>query len=178
MSSGHTSDAPLAPFAVAGANAARVAFWRRLTLKGNLAIEEGHDIRARPYFEEALSEAEQMFEAAVLADDADAARFAPALYGMSCNVIVELARRQGDEVTVGIYLYRVTARLISVAESAQASFELRSRCLLHLAVASRALYRYFEQHGMWQAAQAYSGRENAALFSVQEMEAAASKRAS
>jgi hypothetical protein len=178
MSSGHTPDAPLAPFAVAGSNAARVAFWRRLTLKGNLAIEEGHDIRARPYFEEALSEAEQMFEAAVLADDADAARFAPALYGMSCNVIVELARRQGDDVTVGIYLYRVTARLISVAESAQASFELRSRCLLHLAVASRALYRYFEQHGMWQAAQAYSGRENAALFSVQEMEAAASKRAS
>jgi hypothetical protein len=178
MSSGHTSDVSFATFAVAASNATRVAFWRRLTLKGNLAIEEGHDIRARPYFEEALSEAEQMFAAAALADDWEAACFAPSLYGISCNDIVELARRQGDEVTVGIYLYRVAARLISVAESAQASFELRSRCLLHLAVASRALYRYFEQHGLWQAAQAYSGRENAALFSVREMEAAASKRAS
>jgi hypothetical protein len=178
MSSGHTPDAPLEPFAVAASNAARVAAWRRLTLKGNLAIEAGHDIRARPYFEEALLAAEQMFAAAVLADDGDAAHFAPTLYGISCNDVVELARRQGDEVTVGVYLYRVAARLISVAESAQATFELRSRCLLHLAVASRALYRYFEQHGMWQAAQAYSGRENAALFSVQEMQAAASKRAS
>jgi hypothetical protein len=175
MSSGHTPDAPPTTSA---SNAVRVAIWSRLTLKGNLAIEEGHDIRARPYFEQALSEAEQMFAAAVLANDCEAARFAPALYGISCNGIVELARRQGDEVTVGIYLYRVAARLISVAESAQAPFELRSRCLLHLAVASRALYRYFEQHGMWKAAQAYSGCENAALFSVQEIEAAAAKRAS
>jgi hypothetical protein len=178
MSPGHTPGAPSTTFAVAGSNAARVALWRGLTLKGNLAIEEGHDIRARPYFEEALSEAEQMFAAAVWEDDGDAAHFAPALYGMSCNDIAELARRQGDEVTVGVYLYRVAARLIGVAESVQAPFDLRARCLLHLAVASRALYRYFEQHGMWQAAQAYSGRENAALFSVQVMEAAASKRAS
>jgi hypothetical protein len=165
-------------FAVAAANAARVAFWRGLTLKGNLAVEAGHDIRARPYFEEALSHAEQMFAAAVLADDRDAARVAPTLYGISCNDIVELARRQGDEVTVGIYLYRVAARLISVAESAQAPFELRCRCLIHLGIASGALYRHFEQHGMWQAAQAYSGREHAASFSVQEMAADASKRAS
>jgi hypothetical protein len=178
MSSGHTADALFPSFAVAASTAARVASWRRLTLKGNLAVEDGHDIRARPHFEEALSEAEQMFAAAVSADDADAARLAPALYGMSCSDIVELARRQGDEVTVGIYLYRVAARLIAVADSAEAPFDLRARCLRHLVVASRALYRYFEQHGMWQAAQAYSARENAALFSMQEMKAAAAKRAS
>jgi hypothetical protein len=157
-----------------GSNAARFARWRAFTLNGNLAFEDRHDVPARQSYEAALSEAEEMFAAALLAMDSDAARIAPLLYGISCNDIVELARRQGDEQTVGIYLYRNAARLIGIAEAAEAPFDLRARCLLHLEVASRALYRYFEKHGMWQAAQTYEGRANAASFSVRELEAAAS----
>jgi hypothetical protein len=153
---------------------ARVALWQRCTLQGNLAFEAGQDVRARRFYEEALSHAELMYAAAALTDDVVATRVAPSLFAISCNNIVELARRQADRETVGIYLYRNAARLISVAESAQASIDLRSRCLLHLEEASRALYRYFEEHGMWQAAQNYSGLENAAIFSVRQRTAAAS----
>jgi hypothetical protein len=156
----------LAPFTVVSPRADRVATWRVLTLQGNLAFERGDDVGARQLYEEALAEAEHVFEAAALLGDAEAARFAPLLYGTSCNNVVELARRQRDPETAGIFLYRAVARLIGVAESAQVPLQLRARCLLHLEVAARALYRYFEEHGMWDAAAAFSERANAALFAI------------
>jgi hypothetical protein len=160
------------PTAKPGPNSARLARWRAFTLSGNLAFEGGHDVRARESYEAALSEAEEMFEAAVLTNDSDAACIAPVLHGISCNNVIELARRQDDELTVGIYLYRIAARLIGIAEAVEAALDLRLRCLLHLEVASHALYRHFEKHGMWQAAQSYEGRANAATFSVRELAAA------
>jgi hypothetical protein len=150
----------------------RLALWRGLTLKGNLALEAGRDVQARRLHEEALAAADDLFDAAALANDPEAARVGPLLFGISCNNVVELARRQGDTQTEGIYLYRAVERLIGVATSAQAPLALRSRCLLHLRVASEALYRYFERHGMWDAAAAYSGRANAAMFDVQRLTAA------
>lgn len=174
MSHGHPPDPLPETLELAISQHARVARWQSYTLIGNQAFEAGYDIRARQFYEEALSEAEELFAAAVLTQDVEAARVAPALFSISCNNVVELARRQDDPLTVGIFLYRIAARLISVAESAQAPFDLRSRCLLHLAVASRALYRYFEENGMWQAAQNYSGLENAASFSVRQLAAVAS----
>jgi hypothetical protein len=71
-----------------------------------------------------------------------------------------------DPETVGIFLYRAVARLIGVAEAGHAPLQLRSRCVLHLEAAATALYRYFEGHGMWDAAAAFSARANAALFAV------------
>jgi hypothetical protein len=149
-----------------------LAMWQRLTLQGNLAFEGGQDVQARRLHEEALSVADEMFDGAVLASDREAARAGPLLFGISCNNVVELARRQGDTQTEGIYLYRAVERLIGVAMSPQAPLALRSRCLLHLRVASDALYRYFERHGMWDAAAAYSQRANAAMFDVQRLAAA------
>jgi hypothetical protein len=83
-----------ARFAVASPHPDRVVTWRALTLQGNLALERGDDVHARQLYEEALEEAENVFDAAVLLHDAEAARFAPLIYGTSCNNVVELARRQ------------------------------------------------------------------------------------
>jgi hypothetical protein len=156
------------PRPTAGSSSAgRVASWRVLTLQGNLAFEREENVSARQLYEEALAEAENLFDAAALLGDAEAARFAPFVYGTSCNNVVALARRQRDPETAGIFLYRAVARFVGVAESTRAPLQLRARCLLHLDVAANALYRYFEEHGMWDAAAAFSERANAALFAVE-----------
>src|SRR5690606_12651663 len=109
-----------------------------------LALEQGREARARPLYEEALSAASELLDAAALAGHPQAALVAPALFGISCNDIAELARRQGDVETEGIFRYRLVERFIEVTTSPRAPLTLRSRCLLHLRVASEALYRYFE----------------------------------
>jgi hypothetical protein len=150
-----------------------VAIWSELTLNGNLAFDRGDDVRAREVHEAALLVAERLLDAAVETSDSYATRFAPLLVGASCNNVVELARRQGDVQTEGIFLYRTVARFIDVAESTRAQHRLRSRCLMHLKVASAALYRYFEASGMWDAAAALSERTNTVMFMLQRLEAAA-----
>lgn len=163
---------PPAPIVVALAKDARLARWRTLTLDGNVAFEQGEEVRARQLFEEALAVAERMMaEAALPSDDPYAVDLAPLLHGIACNSIAELARHQGDRQTAGIYLYRRASSLISVIESPAAPLELRTRCLLHLKVASVGLYEYFEQTGMWDAAAAFSARTNAAMFMLQGAEA-------
>jgi len=165
---------PPAPIVVALAKDARLARWRHLTLEGNVAFEQSEVVQARRSFEEALAVAERMMaDAALPGDDPYVVDLAPLLHGIACNNIAELARHQGDRETAGIYLYRRASCLISVIESRQAPFELRSRCLLHLKVASGGLYEYFEQTGMWDAAAAFSARTNAAMFMLQRLSAEA-----
>ncbi len=156
--------------------AAGVARWQAHTLRANVAFESGRDVEARQFHEEALAVADAMLQAST-ENERDAARYAPLLFGNSCNNIVELARRQSDVQTEGIYLYRAVERFIAVARSARAPLRLRARCLLHLRVASDSLYRYFERSGMWDAAASYSERANAAVFEVRRLEADARQRA-
>jgi hypothetical protein len=158
------------------AAAARVASWQAHTLRANVAFEAGRDVEARRFHEEALAVADAMLQAS-LETDRDAARYAPLLFGNSCNNIVELARRQEDVQTEGIFLYRAVERFIAVARSGRAPLRLRARCLLHLRVASESLYRYFERSGMWDAAASYTERANAAVFEVRRLEADARHRA-
>jgi len=155
--------------------AGRVALWRGLTSQGRQAYEKGHDVRARQLYEEAMSEAEEVFSTATQTSNPEAVRLAPLLYCISCHNIVELARRQNDAETVGIFLYRAFSRLVSMAESEQTALELRSRCALHLNVAAGALVRYFEQQGMSQAARVHSERVNAAIAAVHRLEQAANE---
>jgi hypothetical protein len=165
---------PPAPILVALAKDARLERWRTVTLDGNVALEQNDEVRARQLFEEALSIAERLMAEAALANaDAYVTYLAPLLHGITCNTIAELARHQGDRQTAGIYMYRRASSLISVVESPAAPVELRSRCLLHLKVASGGLYEYFEQTGMWDAAAAFSARTNAAMFTLQRLEAEA-----
>jgi hypothetical protein len=154
---------------------ARLERWRSLTLDGNVAFEKQEKVRARQLYEEALAVAERLLaDAALPNDDPYAVDLAPLLHGVACNNIAELARQQGDRETAGIYLYRRASHLISVIESPLAPLALRSRCLLHLKVASGGLYEYFEQAGMWDAAAEFTARTNAAMFAVQRLDAEAS----
>jgi hypothetical protein len=141
--------------------------WGQLTLEGNLAFEHGEHIKARQAYGEALAIAEEMMVAGARAHDARAARFAPALYGISCNDIIALARQQDDGLTAGIFLCKLAGGYLSVMECAEAPVSLRMRCLLHSRVASATLCAYFEERGMWDAAETYSARANAAFFSLQ-----------
>jgi hypothetical protein len=141
--------------------------WGQLTLEGNLAFEHGEHIKARQAYGEALAIAEEMMVAGARAHDARAARFAPALYGISCNDIIALARQQDDGLTAGIFLCKLAGGYLSVMECAEAPVSLRTRCLLHSRVASATLCAYFEERGMWDAAETYSARANAAFFSLQ-----------
>jgi hypothetical protein len=154
----------------------RIARWQEETLSANLAFEADRDVQARRSYEEALAIADQVLESATLGDR-EAARAGLLLFGASCNHIVALARRQRDIETEGIFLYRAVDRFIALTASARAPLRFRSRCLLHLKVASDALYRYFERRAMWDAAAAYSESANAAMFEVQRLEAAARQRA-
>jgi hypothetical protein len=145
-------------------------------LRGNLALEACSYGETRRRYEEALVVADELLEQALLGNR-DAARCGLLLFGTSCNNIAELAQRQGDVQTEGIFLYRAVERFISVAKAARAPLRFRVRCLMHLKVASDALYRYFEGRGMWDAAASYSEEANAAMFEVRRLEAAARRRA-
>jgi hypothetical protein len=148
-----------------------LARWQEQTLRGNLAFESGSYGPTRQHHEEALAIADELLEHA-LQGNRDAGRCGLLLFGSSCNAIAELARQQRDVETEGIYLYRAVERFIGVAKSAEAPLRFRSRCLLHLKVASDTLYRYFERRGMWDAAASYSERANAAMFDVRRLEVA------
>jgi hypothetical protein len=162
------SPTPSAPVRLGAADP--VERWGQLTLEGNLALERGEHIKARQSYGEALAIAEELMVAGARAHDARSARFAPTLYGISCNDIIALARQQGDGLTAGIFLCKLAGGYLSVMESAEAPVSLRTRCLLHSRVASVALCTYFEERGMWDAAETYSARANAAFFSLQALQ--------
>src|SRR5262245_42590571 len=154
----------------------RLARWQRLTLKANLGLEADRLVDARRCHMEALAVAEGLLEEAVLGSK-DAAGCAPLLFGSSSNSMVCLARRENDVEMEGILLYRIVERFIDVAWTARAPLRFRARCLLHLKVASEALYGYFERRGMWDAAAEYSKRANATMFEVRRLQAAAREAA-
>lgn len=167
---------PSSRAAAAPPSAARVALWQGLTLQANMAYERGHDVRARQLYEEALVDAEAVF-AAALAGDEGAVRLAPLLYGMTCNNLVALGRRRGDAALVGAYLERLVTRLVSAAESIQAPLELKSRCALHLRVASFSLIQHCEQSGLWDAAREHGERADEVARAVEQLERISRNRA-
>jgi hypothetical protein len=154
------------PSSLTGSCGARAALWRALTQHGNKAFEQQHDTRARHLYEEALAEAEALFKAAEESVGSATLRLAPMAYNTSCQNVAELARRQRDVETVGIFLYRAYERLVSVAESAKPPLELRSACLEPLGAAAEALIGYLGAHGLRDAAFTYTERAKAATFQV------------
>jgi hypothetical protein len=159
------SGSPSAP-SLAGSCGARAALWRALTQHGKQAFERQQDTRARHLYEEALAEAEALFKAAEETVGSATVRLAPMAYNTSCQNVAELARRQRDIETEGIFLYRAYERLVSVAESAKLPVELRSACVEQLSAAAEALIGYLSAHGLRDAAFTYTERAKAATFQV------------
>ena len=143
--------------------------WRDLIQQGELAFEQGQDVHARQLYGEALIEAEALFDVAMRGEEEEAIRRAPPVYCVSCNNIVTLARRQGDDATASIFLYRVFARLLSVAES-RAPLTFRARCALFLYGAARALIQHLEQIGEAGLARDHQERANTAIERVRRLQ--------
>jgi len=121
--------------------------WRALTLQARQAIDQGDFVEARRLYEEALAEADGALVAAQLPANDQVVCLSPAQYHLACRNIAELARRQGDSGTEGIFIYRAYARLVGLAESSRAPLALRSSAVSQLDGALRALERYVAQHG-------------------------------
>jgi len=121
--------------------------WRSLTLQARHAVDQGEWGQARQLYEEALSEADDALVSAQLPANDQAVCLAPAQYHLSCRNIAELARRQGDSGTEGIFIYRAYSRLVSLAESSRAPLALRSSAVGQLDGALRALDRYIAKYG-------------------------------
>ena len=154
------------PSSLAVSCGARAALWRALTQHGNQAFAQQHDTRARRLYEEALSEAEALFKAAEEPVSSATISLAPLAYNTSCQNVAELARRQKDTETEGIYLYRAYERIVSVAESVKLPAELRSACVEPMSAAAKALIGYLMAHGLRDAACTYAERAKAATFQV------------
>src|SRR5262245_25523928 len=143
--------------------------WRDLIQQGESAFEHGQDVHARQLYGAALSEAEALFDVALRGEDDEAIRRAPPVYCVSCNNIVTLARRQGDDATASIFLYRVFARLLAVAES-RAPIAFRARCALFLDGAARALIQHLEQIGEADLARDHHARASTAIERVRRLQ--------
>jgi len=145
-----------------------VALWRGFTRQGEVAFGLGKDVQARQRYGEALAQAEAVFDAALRGEE-EAIHRAPPLYCISCNNIVTLARRQGDDETIGIFLYQAFARLLAVAES-RSALALRARCVLFLDSAATALTTHLERRGEAALARDHRARANLAIERVQRMQ--------
>jgi len=145
-----------------------LALWRSLIQDGELAFERGQDVRARQLYGDALVQAEALFDIALRGDE-EAIRRAPPVYCISCNNVVTLARRQGDDATASIFLYRAFARLLAVAES-RAPIAFRARCALFLDGATCALIQHLTQIGEGDLAQDHRSRADTALERVQRLQ--------
>ena len=143
--------------------------WRDLIQQGERAFEQGQDVHARQLYGEALIEAEALFDVALRGEDDEAVRRAPPVYCVSCHNIVTLARRQGDDATASIFLYRAFARLLTVAES-RAPLAFRARCALFLDGAARALIQHLEQIGEAALARDHHERANTAIERVRRLQ--------
>jgi hypothetical protein len=147
--------------------------WRTLTLQARQAIDQGDLGLARQLYEQALSEADGSLVAAQLPANDQAICLAPAQYHLACRNIAELARRQGDSGTQGIFIHRAYSRLIGIAESTRAPLALRSSAVSQLDGALRALDRYIAQHGPSETLQGQAARVRAVSAAVLSLAEAA-----
>jgi hypothetical protein len=168
MQTSSSAESPVRALGTSPLGVDPVALWRGLTRQGEVAFELGQDVRARQRYAEAMAQAEAVFDAALQGDE-EAIRRAPPLYCISCNNIVTLARRQGDDETIGIFLYRAFARLLAVAES-RSPLALRARCVLFLDSAATALTTHLELLGEAELARDHRARANLAIDRVQRMQ--------
>ncbi|HKO94305.1 MAG TPA: hypothetical protein VJU61_24295 [Polyangiaceae bacterium] len=149
------------------------SIWRSLTLRARQAIAQGDLGEARRLYEEALAEADAALVAAQLPANDQVICLAPAQYHLSCRNIAELARRQDDHGTEGIFTYRAYSRLVGLAESARAPLALRSSAVSQLDGALRALDRYTAAHGPKEALHGQTERVRAVTAAVLSLAEAA-----
>jgi hypothetical protein len=114
--------------------------WRALTAAGNLAYANGHDADAMRLYEDALAEAERMFDAA---REGGSPLLAPMLYNISCANAAETKMRGKDATAALSFLLRAFDKLVMTAASVTSPMPLRANCVRHLRYTFEVLVRDF-----------------------------------
>lgn len=118
--------------------------WKKLTEQANTAYARGDIPCARLGYEEALAEAERLFQAATERPS----RFpAPVIYNVSCHNLAELEDIHGDcHIAEALYL-RACDRLQGAASSPATILAMRIACIQHIKPALAALAQHLQIRG-------------------------------
>lgn len=100
-----------------------------LTTAANLAFERHDDDAASRLYEQALAEAECLFDAALAGGSP---LIAPMAYTIACHNVAEARRRAGDRAAAHGLKRRAVEKLLGTAESPADPLALRVNCVRHL----------------------------------------------
>lgn len=113
--------------------------WKRLTGQANAAYAQGDILLARAAYDDALTEAEKLFEAAL----ARQVPFpAPVIYNVSCHNLAELHEKAGEREQAGAFYRKSYDRLLLAAQSPSTPLGMRVSCVQHLKHALAVLVQH------------------------------------
>lgn len=113
--------------------------WKRLTGQANAAYAQGDIVLARAAYEDALTEAEKLFEAALTRQVPFPA---PAIYNVSCHNLAELHEKAGKQDEAGLFYRKAYDRLLLAAQSPSTPLGIRVSCVQHLKHALAVLVQH------------------------------------
>jgi hypothetical protein len=103
--------------------------WRRLTALGNHACETEYYACARRFYDEALVEAERLFDRAAAGPVSVPVAV---IYNVSCHNLADLMERSGDARGAEAFLQQAFEKLMLCARSPKAPLPLRLACARNL----------------------------------------------
>lgn len=118
--------------------------WKRLTEQGNEAYAQGDVPLAQAFYEDALTEAERLFEAAI---GGEGSLPVPVIYNIACHNLAELFERSGDRNRAQACFMKAYERLLHAAQSPAAPIGLRVSCVQHLKHALAVLVQHLRSNG-------------------------------
>lgn len=117
--------------------------WKRLTERGNEAYAQGDIPLAQAFYEDALTEAGRLFEAAI---GGEGALPVPVIYNISCHNLAELLERSGHLKEAEAYFRAAYDQLLQTAQSPAAPIGLRVSCVQHLKHALAVLVQHLRSN--------------------------------
>ncbi|WP_266065046.1 hypothetical protein [Brucella intermedia] len=115
--------------------------WKRLTEQANQAYAQGDIGLARATYEDALTEAERLFDAAQLTSHALPV---PVIFNISCHNLAELENRNGKADAAESYFRKAFDHLLIAARSPSSPLSLRLACMQHLKHALAMLVQHLQ----------------------------------
>ena len=115
--------------------------WKRLTEQANAAYRQGGIPLARAAYDDALTEAEKLFETAM---SLPASFPAPVIYNISCHNLAELCDKAGEKEQAGAFYRQAYDRLLLAAQSSATPLGMRVSCVQHLKLALAVLIQHLQ----------------------------------
>lgn len=118
--------------------------WKRLTERGNEAYAQGDIPLAQAFYEDALIEADRLFDAAL---SSIGSLPVPVIYNVSCHNLAELSERSGNRKNAEAFYQKAYDRLLDAAQSPTVPLGLRVSCVQHLKHALAVLVQHLRTSG-------------------------------